>query len=63
MLYGGAGNDTYIFNVGNGTDTIIDSEGINTILFGDGLTGDANFGVKHITIPRGSGKSLIFAIR
>lgn len=38
MLYGGSGNDTYIFNVGSGTDTIIDSEGINIISFGSGLT-------------------------
>ncbi len=36
-LYGGAGDDTYIFNTGWGTDTIIDSEGINTISFGEGF--------------------------
>ncbi len=47
MLYGGAGNDTYIFNVESGTDTIIDSEGINTILFGAGLTEDAMTAYRH----------------
>lgn len=36
-LYGGAGKDTYIFNKGYGTDVIMDSEGINTISFGDKL--------------------------
>lgn len=36
-LYGGAGKDTYIYNKGYGTDVIKDSEGINTISFGDKL--------------------------
>ena len=40
FLYGGSGNDTYVFNAGYGVDTIIDSEGINTISFGDDLTAD-----------------------
>lgn len=39
-LHGGAGKDTYIFNKGYGTDTIIDSEGVNTISFGNGLPAD-----------------------
>ncbi|MDE5946006.1 MAG: hypothetical protein K2G63_01670, partial [Oscillospiraceae bacterium] len=39
-LQGGAGNDTYIFSVGYGTDTINDSEGINTISFGEGITSE-----------------------
>lgn len=47
MLYGGAGNDTYIFNVDSGLDTIIDSEGINTISFGKGLTEDAMTAYRH----------------
>ena len=40
LLYGGAGNDTYIFNQSYGIDTIIDSEGINTISFGNGFKAD-----------------------
>ena len=36
-LYGGAEKDTYIFDEGYGTDTIIDSEGVNTISFSNGL--------------------------
>ena len=40
FLYGGSGNDAYVFNAGYGVDTIIDSEGINTISFGDDLTAD-----------------------
>ncbi len=47
MLYGGAGNDTYIFNAGYGTDTVIDSEGINTISFGAGLTEEAMTAYRH----------------
>ncbi len=47
MLYGGAGNDTYIFNVVSGIDTIIDSEGINTISFGAGLAEDIMTAYRH----------------
>ncbi len=47
MLYGGSGNDTYIFNVGSGEDTIVDSEGVNTISFGSGLTEDAMIAYRH----------------
>lgn len=38
---GGKGNDSYIFCRGYGNDSIMDSDGENTILFGDGLTADA----------------------
>lgn len=31
LLYGGEGNDTYVFKPGYGVDTILDSEGLNTI--------------------------------
>lgn len=40
FLYGGNGNDTYIFETGYGSDTIIDSEGVNTIFFGSGITAE-----------------------
>lgn len=39
-LYGGAGDDTYLFAIGYGSDSIIDSEGINTIAFGEGISSD-----------------------
>lgn len=38
FIDGGNGNDTYIFKVGYGDDSIMDSEGLNTIMFGDGFT-------------------------
>lgn len=37
FMEGSAGNDTYYFNIGDGNDSIMDSEGTNTIIFGDGL--------------------------
>ncbi len=36
-LQGGTGDDTYIFNVGSGADTITDSFGRNVINFGTGI--------------------------
>ncbi|MEO8674227.1 MAG: calcium-binding protein [Casimicrobiaceae bacterium] len=39
-LLGGAGNDTYIVDAGTGTDLIIDTEGSNTVQFGDGTSAD-----------------------
>jgi VCBS repeat-containing protein len=39
-LYGGMGNDTYVFNLGDGTDTIIEMNGdtgTDTLQFGDGI--------------------------
>lgn len=36
-LEGGSGNDAYIFKMGDGTDTINDAYGYNTIAFGDGF--------------------------
>ena len=38
IMEGGSGNDTYFFRPGSGTDTILDQEGKNRILFGDGIT-------------------------
>ena len=35
---GGSGNDIYIFKPGYGADSIMDSEGVNTVMFGDGFT-------------------------
>ncbi|WP_421716862.1 calcium-binding protein [Arcobacter arenosus] len=32
------GNDTYIFNIGDGIDTINDTSGLDTISFGNGIT-------------------------
>jgi len=37
-LQGLQGNDTYVFNIGWGHDTIIEDSGSDTILFGEGIT-------------------------
>ncbi|MDY3205838.1 MAG: calcium-binding protein, partial [Arcobacter sp.] len=38
LLYGGAGNDTYVYNLNDGIDTIFDTEGVDTLEFGDAIT-------------------------
>lgn len=41
LLDGGSGNDLYVFNLGDGVDTIVDraSSGVgNTVVFGAGIT-------------------------
>lgn len=40
ILYGGTGNDTYYINTDHGNDTIYDSEGLSTLVFGDELSAD-----------------------
>ena len=40
MLSGGDGNDTYYINADHGNDTIYDSEGLSTLVFGDELSAD-----------------------
>ena len=40
-LEGGLGDDTYKFGVGDGSDSIYDTGGIDSIIFGTGLTQDA----------------------
>ncbi len=37
FMDGSAGNDTYYFNVGDGNDNIMDSDGRNTVILGDGI--------------------------
>lgn len=37
FIDGGSGNDIYIFKPGYGADSIMDSEGVNTVMFGDGF--------------------------
>ncbi|MEN6374581.1 MAG: calcium-binding protein [Smithella sp.] len=42
-LYGGSGSDTYVFNLGDGVDTITDTSNLNEdnmIHFGEGITKD-----------------------
>ncbi|WP_268239409.1 calcium-binding protein, partial [Amphritea balenae] len=39
-LYGGAGDDTYRFNIGDGKDVISDTAGADQIIFGAGITQD-----------------------
>lgn len=38
MLYGGAGNDTYLFSATSGQDTVIDTEGSNSVKFAADIT-------------------------
>lgn len=38
FMDGGSGDDIYFFQPGSGKDSIMDSEGTNTIMFGDGFT-------------------------
>lgn len=40
IMYGGAGNDTYIWNLGDGNDTIKDSQGHNILKLGAGISPD-----------------------
>jgi RTX calcium-binding nonapeptide repeat (4 copies)/Lipase (class 3) len=45
MLLGGKGNDTYVFQRGDGFDTILDSDGLGSIVYdGATLTGGAQYG-------------------
>lgn len=37
FIDGGSGNDIYIFKPGYSADSIMDSEGVNTVMFGDGF--------------------------
>ena len=37
LLEGGAGDDTYQFNPGDGQDTIVDTQGYNRLVFGEGI--------------------------
>lgn len=40
FMDGGSGDDIYFFQPGSGKDSIMDSEGNNTIIFGDGFTAE-----------------------
>lgn len=40
FMDGGAGDDVYFFQPGSGKDSILDSEGKNAIMFGDGFTAE-----------------------
>jgi VCBS repeat-containing protein len=37
VLVGGKGDDTYFYNLGDGDDTILDSGGIDKVIFGEGI--------------------------
>lgn len=41
FIDGGEGDDVYIYNLGDGTDSIKDSEGLNRIVFGEGIDPNA----------------------
>lgn len=46
VLEGKGGNDTYIYRLGGGHDTIIDDSGIDTIKFGKGITSNSIYFVR-----------------
>jgi Ca2+-binding RTX toxin-like protein len=59
-LYGEGGDDTYLFNVGNGIDYIGDYEGDTTIIFGEGIVpGDLSLGLGSLLIHVGDGGDAI----
>ncbi len=61
-LNGGAGSDTYIFNAGDGSDTITDTKANNNmLLFGEGLTWtNFWFGTStHLTMTLGGGDQVV----
>jgi Ca2+-binding RTX toxin-like protein len=61
-LNGGAGSDTYIFNAGDGSDTITETNANNNMLvFGDGLTWtNFWFGTStHLTMTLGGGDQVV----
>ncbi|MCL6417524.1 hypothetical protein MIB92_17825 [Aestuariirhabdus sp. Z084] len=40
VLSGGMGNDSYQYRIGEGADTIVDTQGVNTLKFGDNVAAD-----------------------
>ena len=40
VLMGGAGDDTYVWNPGDGNDRIVDQQGDNVLRFGEGIAPD-----------------------
>ncbi len=48
QLQGGLGNDVYLYSLGDGLDQIADTEGIDTLRFGAGLTPD-NVALRIVT--------------
>lgn len=56
-LYGGAGRDIYIFNRGDGIDTVIDTKSDNNILrFGEGVnSGDIRLHLGSLLLDMGNG--------
>lgn len=56
FLQGGHDNDTYVYNLGHGWDTILEATGMDKILFGAGI--DAN----DLTFTRTSNNDLMISI-
>ncbi len=57
VLQGGTGSDQYLFHLGDGADTIVDTanEG-NRVVFGDGIL------LSALTLSLGSGQTLVLAL-
>ncbi len=50
-LFGGEGDDTYYYNLGNGSDTIVENTGTDAIHFGAGIAlGDLDFEVSGLDL-------------
>lgn len=55
VLDGGEGDDTYLFNVGDGNDRISDTSGKNRIIFGTGITPNSiSLGLGSLLVHYGS---------
>lgn len=56
LVQGGSGDDVYVYNLGDGWDTFIDSSGNDKILFGAGISAE------HLTLTRVGNNDLMIAI-
>ena len=60
ILMGGMGDDTYVFNIGSGVDTIADTSGKNKIVFGAGVDpASVTLGLGSLLIKTGNGEDAI----
>nr|WP_040579600.1 calcium-binding protein [Methylobacter tundripaludum] len=56
VLIGGTGKDTYLFNRGDGRDTVIDTEKDSNLLFGEGISaGDITLRLGSLELDLGNG--------
>lgn len=58
ILVGGGGNDVYYYNLGEGTDRITDSGGMDWLVFSNVLAGEVEIGVGSLKISLPGGGSV-----